>query len=1068
VIDGERKTITALFADIKGSTELMEDLDPEEARAIIDPALKVMIEAVRRYDGYIVQSTGDGIFALFGAPMAHEDHPQRALYAAVRMQDELRRYGSKLQQEGRAPIEIRVGVNSGEVVVRSIHTGHSHTEYTPIGHTTNLAARLQSIARTSSIVVSENTRKLTEGYFQLRTLGGMRVKGIAEPVNVYEVTGLGALRTRLQRAVARGLTKFVGRQREMDALKYAAEQARAGHGQVVAVMADPGVGKSRLFYEFKLVSQSEWMTFEAFSVSHGKATAYLPVIDLLHEYFAIEPGDDARRRREKVGGKVLMLDRRLEDTLPYLLALLALSVGDDSLVQMDPQIRRRRTLEAIKRVILRESLNQPLMVVFEDLHWIDAETQALLNLLVDAIANARILLLVNYRPEYHHGWGSRTHYTQLRLDPLGRESSEEMLEALLTSSAPAVLPARANGETSVADIYADDRVRAQDDLAALKRLIIERTDGTPFFMEEMVQSLFEEGVLQRNGIVRLAKPMSAVKVPVTVQAVLASRIDRLAPPEKELLHTLAVLGHEFPLNLVEWVTLKSADELGRMLSDLQLGEFIYEQPAVGGVEYSFKHALTQEVAYNSILTERRRALHERIGHTVEARYAEQLEDHYSDLAYHFLRGGDAAKAIYYAQLAAEQALSRGAYPEATGLVEAALKLVDKLPDRTERLRAELRLRSHQSVLVRVLYGGASLEREDVIRRVCELGETIGETDDLLRGMITLCNLYFLRGDCVRGLELATRCLQLAEATRDPTLLAEAQYAAGSLSRSSGNLRKALSYFEAALLHSGRTHRPMSLTGFLYTVAIASNQAEVLCLLGRIDEALKSAEEALRQARESKHLFSLGLALIMAASIHRYRRDPEAVLPLAKEAIALSEDTGFTEWHRFGQFWHGWSIVHLGQPIQGIVKMETANTVLDRQFTAVMLAQSYAKVGRVEEALALLNEALVKITDTGTKFQEPEILRLKGEVLLMHDSGATEQAEAYFRSALEEARAQEAKWWELRASVSLARLLHDTNRRDEARTMLAEIYNWFTEGFDTADLKEAKALLDELNPNAWVS
>jgi len=254
---------------------------------------------------------------------------------------------------------------------------------------------------------------------------------------------------------------------------------------------------------------------------------------------------------------------------------------------------------------------------------------------------------------------------------------------------------------------------------------------------------------------------------------------------------------------------------------------------------------------------------------------------------------------------------------------------------------------------------------------------------------------------------------------------------------------------------------MSLTGFLYTVAIASNQAEVLCLLGRIDQAVKSAEEALRQARESKHLFSLGLALVMAASIHRYRRDPEAVLPLAKEAIALSEDTGFSEWLHFGQFWHGWSIVQLGQPVQGIVEMETANAVLDRQLTTVMLARSYAKVSRIEEALALLNEALVKIKDTGTKFQEPEILRLKGEVLLMHDSGATEQAEVCFRLALEEARAQEAKWWELRTSVSLARLLRDINRRDEARTMLTGIYNWFTQGFDTADLKDAKALLDEL-------
>jgi len=328
-MEGERKTVTALFADIKGSMELMEDLDPEDARAIVDPALKLMIDAVHHYDGYIVQSTGDGVFALFGAPVAHEDHPQRALYSALRVQDQIRRYADNLRSEGRAPLQIRIGVNTGEVVVRSIRTGAATSEYTPIGHTANLAARMQALANPGSIVIAENTRRLVEGYFTLRALGTSRVKGLADPINVYEVTGLGPLRTRLQRAAARGLTRFVGREREMDALMHAAQLARGGHGQVLATMAEPGIGKSRLFHEFKLTSQSDWMVLEAFSVSHGKATAYLPVIDLLHEYFAIESSDDARKRREKVGGKVLMLERSLEDTLPYLFALLGLSDGDD-------------------------------------------------------------------------------------------------------------------------------------------------------------------------------------------------------------------------------------------------------------------------------------------------------------------------------------------------------------------------------------------------------------------------------------------------------------------------------------------------------------------------------------------------------------------------------------------------------------------------------------------------------------------------------------------------------------------------------------------------------------------
>jgi predicted ATPase len=389
-----------------------------------------MIQAARCHDGYVVQSTGDGIFALFGAPVAHEDHPQRALYAALRMQEELRRYAGRLRAQGGVPIEARIGANTGEVVVRSIHTDEGHAEYTPIGHTINLASRMQVVAPTGSIAISEATRKLVEGYFLVKALGPAMVKGLAEPVNVYEVTAIGALRTRLQASAQRGLTRFVGRETELMQMRRALESAREGHGQIVAAMGEPGVGKSRLFFEFKAVAQSGCLVLEAYSVSHGKASAYLPVIDLLKSYFEIVNEDDERKRREKVAGKVVILDRTLEDTLPYLYSLLGISESDDPLAPLDPQTRRRRTLEAIKRILVRESLSQPLIVEFEDLHWIDSETQALLNLLVDGIATARIVLLVNYRPEYHHQWGSKTYYSQLRLDPLGREGAQELLTAL--------------------------------------------------------------------------------------------------------------------------------------------------------------------------------------------------------------------------------------------------------------------------------------------------------------------------------------------------------------------------------------------------------------------------------------------------------------------------------------------------------------------------------------------------------------------------------------------------------------------------------------------------------------
>jgi predicted ATPase/class 3 adenylate cyclase len=676
-----------LFADIKGSTGLEENLDPEEARAIVDPALNLMIEATRRYDGYVVQSTGDGIFALFGAPIAHEDHPQRALYAALRMQEDIKRYDEVLLGDGRGPVEIRVGVNTGEVVVRPIETGNGQVEYTPIGHTANLASRMQTLAATGSIALTENTRRLVEGYFALKARGPTRIKGVSEPVQVYEVTGLGPLRTRLQRSAGRGLTKFVGRAREMEMMKATAQLAKEGRGQIVAAVAEAGVGKSRLFYEFKAVSQSGWLVLEAFSISHGKASAYLPVIEMLHAYFDITPADEARRRREKIGGKVLMLDRSLEDTLPYLFSLLGANEGEDSGGTKDPQIRERRTLEAIKRLLLRESLNQPLILIFEDLHWVDAKTLALLNMLADSIGTAKILLLVNYRPEYSHSWGGKTFYTQLRLDPLHKENAEEMIAALLGDDAQ---------------------------LAELKRLIIEKTEGNPFFMEEMVQVLLDEGALVRNGTLRLTKSPNELKIPPTVQGILAARIDRLPQAAKDLLQTLAVIGKEFPLYLVRAVTGMSDGQHARpplamrgerplndtaeaqldaLLSHLQLGEFIYEQPAQGDIEYTFKHALTQEVAYNSVLIERRRILHERTARAIEQLLSGQSDNHLNELAHHYSRSGNAEKAAEYLQRAGELAMKRwGSIDEAISHLSAAMDLVRALPETPAREQRETDLR----------------------------------------------------------------------------------------------------------------------------------------------------------------------------------------------------------------------------------------------------------------------------------------------------------------------------------------------------------------------------------------
>jgi class 3 adenylate cyclase/predicted ATPase len=1034
--------VTALFADIKGSTELEQDLDPEEARAIVDPALKLMIDAVRRYDGYIVQSTGDGIFALFGAPVAHEDHPQRALYAALRMQEELKHYSARLREAGTLPIEARVGVNTGEVVVRSIATGQGHTEYTPIGYTTNLASRMQALAPTGSIAISEQTRKFAEGYFQLKPLGPTKVKGVSEPVNVYEVTGLGPLRTRLQRSAGRGFTKFVGREREMDAMKAAAEQTKAGRGQIVAAMAEAGVGKSRLIFEFKATSAAGWMVLEAFSVSHGKASAFLPVIDLLHGYFKITGDDDPRARREKVNGKVLTLDRSLEDALPYLYGLLGLIEAGDPLMQMAAEVRKRRTLDAIKRILVRESLNQPLMVIFEDLHWIDDETQAFLNLLADSIGTARILLLVNYRPEYSHHWGSKTYYTQLRLDPLAKESADEMLSALLGDG---------------------------KDLAALKKLITEKTEGNPFFMEETVQVLLDDGALVRNGSIRLVKPLGELKIPPTVQAILASRIDRLPPDQKDLLQTLAVIGRELAFGLLKSVVSRSEDELNRMLSELQLAEFIYEQPAAGDIEYTFKHALTQEVAYNSVLVERRKLLHGQIGDAIEALAAGQIDDHVSELAHHYSRSENSMKAASYLNLAAVQARQRSAYTEATELARRGISILAGTADGPERDRNEIGLQMILAQSLSPVFSPGFVEVGQAYTRAIELCRRIGDERQVFGALSGLCLYFDIRADGRRALELSEQLLDMAVRQGDPAMVgtAHARLAASFLWL--GQPEAAKAHGEESLAVPGPEDQFVpQFSRFAWAV---SGLSCGLWLLGFPDRARRVADEAISRARALKSPLATILTLTLGCDLNRFLRDLVRMREHAEAAIAIGSEYGIRPLELSAIRYRGWGLVHEGRSNEGLEEIHRAEEGRERlglgsfprPSGTTMLVEAHLQMKQPAAGLQVLEDAFSRVEPTGQRMYESELYRLKGELLMMQNALNAAQAEQSFRAAIEVARAQSAKSWELRATMSLARLLSEQGKREEARAMLSEIYDWFTEGFDTADLKDAKALLDESGP-----
>src|SRR3989449_7730996 len=549
-LEGERKQVTVLFADLKGSMELLADRDPEEARHILDPVLEHMMAAVHAFEGTVNQVMGDGIMALFGAPLAHEDHAVRACYAGLRMQEAVKRYGEDVRRrEGILP-QIRVGLNSGEVVVRSIGSD-LRMDYTAVGQTTHVAARMEQMAAAGTILLPEATLRLAAGFVEVAELATSPVKGLAAAIPVYELTAAIPGRSRLHVAAGRGLTGFVGRERELAALHEAWQRVGGGHGQVDAIAGEPGVGKSRLYWEFiRSAELAHALVLETRAVSYGKATSYLPVIDLLKTYFRIDSEDDKGKIREKVTGKLLSLDAALEPSITPILELLDVPVEDAHWQALDPPQRRRRTLEAGKRLLWREGQGQPLLLVFEDLHWMDGESQAFLDSLVASVPIARLLLLVNYRPEYQHAWGGRTYYTQVRIDPLPPTSAGELLQALLG-----------------ADVQ----------LEPLTRLLIARTEGNPFFLEESVRSLVETGILVgERGAYRPTKPIEGIQVPATIHTVLAARIDRLPSEDKRVLQSAAVIGKDVPFVLLQAIADMPESELCGLLTSWQAAAFLYE------------------------------------------------------------------------------------------------------------------------------------------------------------------------------------------------------------------------------------------------------------------------------------------------------------------------------------------------------------------------------------------------------------------------------------------------------------------------------------------------------------
>jgi class 3 adenylate cyclase/tetratricopeptide (TPR) repeat protein len=1015
-LEGERKQVTVLFADLKGSMELLADRDPEESRQLLDPVLERMIEAVHRYEGTVNQVMGDGIMALFGAPIAHEDHAVRACYAALRMQETVTRYGDEMQRSHGVPVQIRVGLNAGAVVVRAIDSS-LHMDYTAVGQTTHLAARLEQMAKPGSVLTTGETLRLAEGFVQVKALGPVSVKGLADPVEVFELIGAGSTRTRMQTFAARGLSRFVGRQAEIETLRQALERAGTSHGQVVAVIGEPGVGKTRLVYEFTHTHHTHgWLQLESSSVSYGKATTYLPVRDLFKAYFQIDDRDDGRKIREKLTGKLLTLDAALGPTLPAFLTLLDVPVEDRHWQDLDPAQRRQRTLEAIKGLLLRESQVQPLLLVFENLHWIDTETQAILDSLIDSLPTARLLLLVNYRPEYQHGWGNKTYYTQLRLDPLPQASAEELLQALLGDD-PGLVP--------------------------LKRLLIERTEGNPFFLEESVRALAETGVLVgERGAYRLAKPLESLQVPATVHAVLAARTDRLPPEEKRLLQTAAVIGTEVPFALLQAIAELSEAELRRALGHLQAAEFLYETSLFPELEYTFKHALTHEVAYGSILLERRRALHAHIVEASERLYADRLTEQVERLAQHAFRGEVWDKAVAYYRQAGTKAFARSAFREVVGCSEQAFAALRHLP--------ESRATQEQAIDLRLDLRGALLELGELrqmldhLREAATLAEALGDQPRLGRVAAFMCRYLREMGDHDSAVESGQQALAVAETLGDFALrvmahqfLGVAYYALGDHRRALGVLRGNVESLAGDLIRES-----FGLVGY---PSVNSRSWLVRCLaeLGAFPEGVTYGEEAVRIAEAVDHPISLILAYLGVGFFSLRQRDLFRAIPALERCLDLCRVWNSLVWFPEAAAALGYAYACTGRVTEALPLLEQAEqrgaareTMGGQSLRVGYVSEAYLLAGRMQEAVQLAGRALDLARAHKERGYQAWALRLLGEIAAHQAPPEIEPAAHHYRQAL--ALADELGMRPLAAHchLGLGTLYAKTGQQEQARTELS--------------------------------
>ena len=1027
--EAERRQLTIMFCDLVGSTELSARLDPEDLREIMRRYQDAVAGSVTRYGGYVAKYLGDGVLAYFGWPQAHEDQAERAVRSGLDAVAAV----ENIRLDSGLVLRARVGIATGQVVVGDLIGDAALDAEAVTGETPNLAARLQGVAEPGQVVIGLTTHRLIGTAFKLNDLGRLKLKGFSQTIAAWSVIGEGAAESRFEAAHADTLTHLVGREHELALLRERWELAKGGEGQAVLLSGEAGIGKSRIVRAVReLVGRDRHFRLRYQCSPYHANSAFYPIIQRLERAAAITSADSIEGKLDKLEAMLEPATVNLKSTAPLFAALLSLPAEDRyGVLELTPGQRRDFTFAALVEQVLVLSRQQPVLFVMEDVHWIDPTTQDLVGEVIARIADAAVLVLVTYRPEFIPPWSGYPYLTSLALNRLSREQAGNIVAAV--------------GGTNLTDAVVEN--------------IVARADGVPLFVEELTKSVLEAS--EREG-----GPVAIDAIPATLQASLTARLDRL-DEAKGIAQIGAAIGREYSYDLIAAVSREIESKLRSALDRLVEAELVFRTATARGTVYTFRHALIQEVAYESMLRTRRSQLHMQIAEVLETTFPTTAETEPEVLARHYSIAKMIEPAIAYWRRAGEMSADASANIEAVSHYENALELLESMPESTARDQSELELRIALGGPLLMTRGHGAPEVGGTYSRARELCRKLGDSPQIVPALFGMWRFYIGRGDCTITRDLGRQLLDLGKSADDLPAIVLGHYGLGFAQFCYGDLKQARVQLEDGYkLYDRKMRDSLSFRlGQDPGVACLSYCALALWVLGYPDRAKRATRQALTLADDLSHPFSSAYALSVACQIYQHRREIDQLRKVSETAIGVSREQGFTVWIASPSIFRGWvraqqdsAIEGAREALEGVHAIVDAGMEMRRPYYLALVADCYILADRLSEARAILDQALAIVAETDEHWSESELLRLTGEIEARADTAA---AEATFQQALTIARRQDAKSWELRSATSLAQLWHGQGRSDDARSLLQPIYEWFTEGFDTPDLQVAKALLDDL-------